>query len=302
MHIALITEDRYEVPDISNPYEQQILEDDQALMAELEACGISAVRVSWSNSNIDWKSYDLAVFRTPWDYFHRYQEFSAWLAATAKKLPIVNPPETISWNINKRYLFELEELGVAIPEGKFLEAGMECALERMVKEAGWDTVILKPAVSGAARETYKFAQSQVSNYEERFQKLVAKEDMLIQAFQHPVLEKGEYSLMYFGGRYSHAVLKKAKPGDFRVQDDFGGSFEKVNPPQDMKTFADLVLQKTPCQHTYARVDVMWNNAGFPCLAELELIEPELWLRLHPEAAKNFAHGIQKTIQRLAINS
>jgi hypothetical protein len=119
--------------------------------------------------------------------------------------------------------------------------------------------------------------------------------MLLQEFQNPVLEKGEVAYMLFGGKYSHAVLKKAKPGDFRVQDDFGGTVHDYQPSAEEIEFAEHAVGYCQPAPIYARVDVIWNNQDELCVSELELIEPELWSRKHHGAAELFAEALSKIV-------
>jgi glutathione synthase/RimK-type ligase-like ATP-grasp enzyme len=121
--------------------------------------------------------------------------------------------------------------------------------------------------------------------------LIRQEAMMVQEFQHQVLTKGEVALMVLGGKFTHAILKKAKKGDFRVQDDFGGTVTLYVPtPQEIR-FAEKVVTRCNPQPVYARVDAIWDNQDQLVLSELELIEPELWFRFNPDAARQLAKAI-----------
>lgn len=121
--------------------------------------------------------------------------------------------------------------------------------------------------------------------------------MLLQEFQNNILENGEISFMVFGGKFTHAVLKKANGGDFRVQDDWGGTVHEYSPSADEIKFAEEVVAKSHPHLPYARVDVMKDNRGKLSLIELELFEPELWFRKHHPAAELFAGIILETVQK-----
>lgn len=120
-----------------------------------------------------------------------------------------------------------------------------------------------------------------------------REDFMIQPFQNAVPISGEWSYIFFGEQFSHAVLKKAKPGDFRVQDDFGGTVQLHEVQPSEIDFARSVLQACLEIPDYARVDVVLDNEGKPAVSEIELIEPELWFRLQKKAANDFAAFIIK---------
>jgi len=197
----------------------------------------------------------------------------------------------IRWNLDKHYLEELCRKGVNIPPTRFIERGDREPLARWVDRAGWEEVILKPVISGAARHTYRFTPARTPVYEAIFRELIGKESMMIQEFQYRVPEKGEVAFMVMGGKYTHAVLKQSKAGDFRVQDDFGGIVSGYDPTPDEIAWAEEVVRLTGLGPIYARVDAILDNRGLPAVSELELIEPELWFRLNPEAADILADAI-----------
>ena len=118
-------------------------------------------------------------------------------------------------------------------------------------------------------------------------RLVADGDVMVQPFVTSVAEAGEVSLVYFGGRFSHAIRKQPAAGDFRVQDMYGGTVHAHQPTDAELAVADAVLARTPAPTTYARIDLV-EFAGAPALMEAELIEPELFLGATAEAAMNFA--------------
>lgn len=289
--IAILTEKRYEHPLESNDYIENLLLEDRLVQEALEKNGLKVIRVDWSRPDIEWEKVRFALFRTTWDYFDRFPEFSSWLDRTSKKTEFINPLKTIHWNLDKHYLLDLEKAGVSIPPTSFAETGSSRLLVDWFKECGWDKAILKPAVSGAGRHTYKLDQENVHEYESLFQELIAAESMMLQEFLEPVLDRGEISLMVFGGKFSHAILKKAKPGDFRVQDDFGGTVHPYEASPEEIAFAENVMKSIDPVPVYGRVDIMWDNQGEAVVSEVELIEPELWFRFHESAADMLADEV-----------
>ena len=159
-----------------------------------------------------------------------------------------------------------------------------------------DEFVLKPCIAGGARHTYRFHLSDWEKYASLFSELIANEAMMIQEFQHRIVSEGEFSLMVFNGEFTHAVLKKAKAGDFRVQDDWGGTVEKYQPNSEEIAFALKAFECCPEPPLYGRADIFYDNQGNLALAELEIFEPELWFRMHPNAAKVFAKGLIKKIK------
>jgi signal recognition particle subunit SEC65 len=295
--VTLITDSRYVNPQKIDWYIQNILDDDKLVTQALEKRGLKVNRMNWDNPRYNWSESRYIVFRTTWDYFDRFSEFAAWLKKVSTLTKLINSTETIWWNIDKHYLQDLNNRGIAIPRTLFIEKGDTRSLASIVKSSGWTTCILKPAVSGAARHTYKFNAIETQPHETIFQELIQQEAMLLQEFQHNITTKGEVALMVFGGKYSHAVLKKAKQGDFRVQDDFGGSVHEYTPSAGEIQFAEKVVACVSPLPVYARVDVIWDNADQLCVSELELIEPELWFRKFPPAAEMMADAIVKELSR-----
>lgn len=296
--VVVLTDHRYVAPKKISPYIKNVLLEDRLVQEALENQGLKVVRKSWDDPNFDWSTTKFALFRTTWDYFDRYSEFSKWLEITSKKTRFINSQKLIHWNIDKHYLQDLSNNGVTIPKTVFIEKGTTITLANAISYSeanhrfNTDAYILKPCVSGAARHTYKIHKDEIERYESIFQKLVAEEAMMLQEFQKNIVSEGEVSMMVFNGAFTHAVLKIAKPGDFRVQDDFGGTVHNYTPNQEQITFAQSVVKAAPELPIYARVDIFRDNGGDWALAELEIFEPELWFRLNPSAATTLALAIK----------
>ncbi len=286
--MTILTESRYVDPSTDNPYIRNILQEDRLVRTALEKRGLKVDRCRWDDPGKDWTDTEYILFRSTWDYFDRFPEFFSWLEQVKHQTRMVNPYEVIRWNLDKHYLQELSDAGINIPPTRFIEKGDNTPLARWVEQTGWDEIILKPVVSGAARHTYRFPPGDAGSHEAIFRQLVSEESMMIQEFQHQVPLKGEVALMLMGGKFTHAIIKKAREGDFRVQDDFGGTVEHFEPgPSDIE-FAERVVALSGYSPVYARVDAILDNQGQLAVSELELIEPELWFRFHPPAADQLA--------------
>ena len=289
--ITLLTETQHVSPESPDWYQQNILTEDGLVAEALERAGLRVTRVGWDDPGFDWSQTRCALFRTTWDYFHRFDEFRPWLERVRTQTTLINPARQILWNLDKHYLADLAEAGVRVAETRFIPVGSDASLAEHLAAAGWDEVVLKPAVSGAARHTYWFDAGRVGEFEAVYRELIASEAMLLQPFQKKVMSEGEYSFVVIGGRYSHAVLKVAKEGDFRVQDDFGGSVhEHTATPAEIE-FAEAAVAACEPLPAYARVDVFEDNEGQMAVGELELVEPELWFRNAPAAADRLAGHI-----------
>jgi len=293
--IVILTDHRYVNPKKADWYTQQVLDEDGLLQSALENKGLKVCKKDWADKNFDWTSTKYAIFRTTWDYFERFDEFFIWLENTKNKTTFINSSEVINWNIDKHYLQDLVKNKINIAPTLFIEKGDTVNLAQLFKKTNWTEAVLKPAISGAARHTYRINPSNCAELEAVFQELIENECMLFQEFLNNITTQGEISLILIGGKYTHAVKKIAKTGDFRVQDDHGGRVEKYTPSKEEIVFAENCLAANPFKPMYARVDLVYDNNNNPSLSELELIEPELWFRNYPEAAEKLAEEIAKKI-------
>lgn len=202
----------------------------------------------------------------------------AWEAAG---IPMANSVPLLRWNTDKRYLFDLEAKGVPVIPTVFTEALSESDIADARTRFG-DTVIVKPPVSGGADGTYRLTPGDSVPAD------VAGRPMLIQPMMAAIATEGEYSLFYFGGAFSHAILKVPSAGDFRVQEQFGGREITVEASEDARAVAEQALRAAPGEALYARIDMVRGADGALRLMELELIEPALFLSHAPDGGKLFA--------------
>jgi glutathione synthase/RimK-type ligase-like ATP-grasp enzyme len=289
--ITILTCAAYLQLDVSKPYEANIKLEYDLLKSALEKKGVTVERTNWDNTSYDFSSTDAVVFRTIWDYFERSAEFEIWLKKVSELTKVINPLSLVSWNIDKHYLADLQAKGIAIMDTVFVDTGAHETLQSISKKKGWKDIVIKPAISGAAFHTYKIMASEIAEKEDLFKQLVAERDMLVQEFQPTIMTKGEASLMVFNGKFTHAVLKKAKEGDFRVQDDFGGTVHSYEPTKEEIAFAEKTFAACDVLPAYGRADIVWDKNDTPQLSELEIVEPELWVRNYPDSANDFADGI-----------
>lgn len=297
--IVLLSTDKYMPSETQNPLATNCILENELVAKALRQEGLTVGIISWLDSDFEWESTSYVLLRTPWDYFERFEEFSDWFQATTEKTVFINSWELVEWNMDKNYLKDLAAKGIHLPNTYFipkncsysLQEAMVLAENQFEKEC--PTWVLKPCVAAGAFNTYKFNKEEVGAYEERFKILVTEGDFMLQEFQHSILEKGEVSLMLFNGEFTHAVLKLPKMGDFRVQDDYGGSVENYDASQEEVSLAKQVVKAAPEVTDYARVDIFEDNQGELALAELEIFEPELWFRLKPEAAEVMAKQLKK---------
>lgn len=295
--VIILTAKKYINPKELNVYSKNILLEDEYVKTSLEKVGLKVKRLSWDDDSFNWSSTKYILFRTTWDYFDRYKEFSKWLNKVSKETTLLNSETIIRWNIDKHYLLDLQKKGVHICESYFVEATEKRTLKELTAHYKLKEFVLKPCVSGGGRHTYKVDLDTINKYEEIFKELIAKEAMILQPFQYNIIDKGEISLILINGKFTHAVLKTAQKGDFRVQDDFGGTVHSYTPTLSEIKFAERALKACNELPIYARVDIFIDNNTKLAIAELELIEPELWFRNEPKAADELAKEIKQLINK-----
>jgi len=290
--VAILTEKRYLVSKSNDWYIQNIIKEDGLVQQELEKLNITCERKAWDD-DFNPLSFKFALFRTTWNYFDELARFMGFLKNCKNSIALINPYDQIVWNLNKRYLLALEKLGINIPQTYIAAKNCKKTLRKIVEHQDWKEIVIKPCVSAAGWNTHYVKCPNSYEAEKLFSDLNKTCDVIVQCFQQNIIQKGEMSFMVIDGKYSHAVLKKAKAGDFRVQDDFGGSVIPYGPTKKEITFVQHVIQSIPFNPIYARVDVIVDNFNKLAVSELELIEPEMWFRFHDKAAHRLAQAIKR---------
>ncbi|MDE0597659.1 MAG: hypothetical protein OSB51_00655 [Dokdonia donghaensis] len=257
--VTILTCQKYLNPKVITTYEQNILDERKLITQALENLGLKVHCTAWDDAEYDWSQTRAVVFRTIWDYFERYDEFSAWLGIVKTKTQLVNSYDLIQWNIDKHYLEDLQDKGVAIVPTEYVDTGSYRSIAEVCLERDWQDVVIKPAIAGGAFHTHKVLEFERADYEEVFENLVAERDMLIQPFVPTISSRGEASLMVFNGEFTHAILKKPKQGDYRVQDDWGGTVHPYSPTQEEITFAEDCFKACSTMPAYGRADILWGE-------------------------------------------
>lgn len=252
--------------------------DDALAISELGRRGWQVDEVPWTR-DAAWDTYACAVVRTTWDYQQDPPRFLAALDRIAAATRLWNPVEVIGWNLHKSYLGELARRGVAVVPTTYGRGHPPAVLP--------GRHVLKPVVSANADDTFVVDGGVAPDVAARF----AGREWMLQPFVPSVLAEGEHSLFYFADRYSHAVVKRPQPGDFRVQEEHGGAIAAETPAGDLRAAADAVIAAVGQTLLQARVDLVRLEDGTPALMELELIEPSLYFRMDPGAAGRFADAL-----------
>jgi glutathione synthase/RimK-type ligase-like ATP-grasp enzyme len=265
--------------------------DDQLVLPALAACGLDPVPAVWSDARVAWDSFDAVVVRSCWDYHLRASAFAAWLACLESAgIPVFNSPAILWWNADKRYLLDLARRGVATIPTMVVEQGGAREIARVAAAEGWSRFVVKPAVSASGYETYAITAPLDDRALIAASRAAAAGDVLVQPFADEVPRDGEYSFTFIDGAYSHATIKRAAAGEFRVQTEHGGRVDRAAPTDSLVAQASRVLGVLPETPLYARVDGIARDDAF-LLMELELIEPNLFLAYDAGAPLRLATAI-----------
>ena len=263
--------------------------DERLLVRALAERGVEAVPATWHDPAVRWEAFAAVIIRSTWDYHERHAEFLGWIGRLESLgVPTWNPPPLLRWNSEKTYLADLSAAGIPVTPTRF--ATGDASLEAMLGAERWSEAVVKPAISATAHETFRVRQGDAAVFGATWRRLLARGTVLVQPLVREIVEHGEWSLCFPGGAFTHAVLKRAKPGDFRVQEEWGGSTERRDPPAGAVEAAARALRCAPGEWLYARVDGCMVDGQFQ-VTELEMLEPTLYLDKEPGAPGRFADAI-----------
>lgn len=246
--------------------------------------------IDWTKAD-DLGRFDLVTPLLAWGYPRDCPRWFALLdRMEAEGIPVSNPVGILRWNSDKAYLAELGDAGIATVPSYVAESCADADLAYARSLFSTDIIVAKPPISGGADGTYCLRTGDPVPAD------VAGQRMILQPFLPTIATEGEYSLFYFDGVFSHAIIKHPAKGDFRVQEQFGGYEEAIDPPAAAcalaaEAMAAAVRLTGGGALTYARVDMLRDSEGVFRLMELELIEPSLFLKFAPDGGAAFAKAL-----------
>jgi len=273
-------------------------EDLVPLDVALRETGVDASIVDWDDASIDWSLFDLTVLRSTWDYSTRLAEFLAWIDRIAPATTLLNPQDVVRWNTDKHYLAQLANAGVPTVPSTFVEPGddVRSSLDAFLARSG-DEFVVKPSVGAGSRDAQRYASSESDAALAHAKRLLdADRSVLLQPYLGRVDAYGETALMFFEGRFSHAIRKGPllRRGEGPTRALFAAEHITTREASaDEIAVAEQTLAAIPFAKPllYARVDLIHDDAGAPCVLELELAEPSLFFAQAPGSAERFAQAI-----------
>lgn len=269
--------------------------DDRILVDELRKRGMTVSAATWSDPGVDWPLSRLCLVRSTWDYHTRYEEFRRWLDYVASVSVVRNDPGLLTWNSHKSYLREIEARGVPVVPSAWLKLGQPANLRAIRADRGWGDTVIKPA-RGAATHGVMHVRSYESSQrigQAHLDRLLAKNDVLVQPYFESVRDYGERALIFIDGTYSHAVTKKAFDTVLAVRD---APLARVEASKDEQGIASSALGSCPGATLYARVDLLYDGRR-SCINEIELIEPALYFGANTTAAVQLADALERQLHQ-----
>ncbi|MBI1803417.1 MAG: hypothetical protein HY033_06565 [Ignavibacteriae bacterium] len=272
----------------------ELTDDDRIASQALRSEGVRIVPVVWNEPSTEWAEFDVVVVRSCWDYHRAPDAFRSWIDSMEEHdVRIWNPPNILRWNMEKTYLCDIEKRGIAIPRTIFLNDTDSFDARSIIDRIGTSDVVIKPAISASAWRTWRCSLINFSSDDRnRLDELSRQSNIMVQEFMPEIIKDGEWSFIFFGDRFSHAVRKYPGSKDFRVQKEHGGRYHPIqNLPVPLVQEAEKIITTIEEPILYARVDGI-EREGKLILMELELIEPQLFFDSHPDAVKRFMEQLR----------
>ncbi len=233
--------------------------------------GLTIEPVRWALPQ-DWKRFGAVMVNCAWDYQDRHEDFLATLDRIAMMgVPVFNSPDVVRWNIRKTYLRDFEARGVPIIPTRWPENPSARDIHEAFAAFGTDDVVLKRQVGGGARAQVRYNRGNLPD-----DGPIMDRPGMIQPFVPSIATEGEYSFLFVDGEFSHALVKRARQGDYRIQEAYGGKSQRIEPAREDERQAHSVLEALDEPQLYARVDMVRGADGRLMLMELEVIEPYLY--------------------------
>ncbi|MEP6692205.1 MAG: hypothetical protein ABJD07_13680 [Gemmatimonadaceae bacterium] len=269
---------------------------DALAAAALSARGLTVRSAIWDSTEPrDLDAGTVVVMRSVWDYHLHADRFRGWITGLEhRRFRVFNSPALSRWNMDKGYLRDLRRGKIETLPTSFVPKGERTTLAHELGALGAIEAVVKPAISASAHDTWRTSLAAVADDEARFTALLARGAVLVQEYTHTIESEGEWSLVFLAGRFSHAVRKRPKAGDFRVQREHGGTATLERAPAAVIAAASRVLDALDEVPLFARVDGIEIGGRFT-LMELECLDPELFFELVPHAAESFAAALVAAI-------
>ena len=268
---------------------------DEPLCKVLMARGHTVYSVPWNGAQEAFYDTDIVVIRACWDYSQSPDEFAEWISDLEHaSVRLHNKPDVIRWNMDKRYLLDLQARGIRMPETVVITVAQNEDLLTEIERRGWDEAVAKPLVGQSGLGVMRLHPKSFDSWPDLSS---GPRQIVLQEFRPEISTLGETILVFFAGCFSHAVRRVVAPGEWRSNSRYGARKVKCSVSAEIIRQAQEVLSVLTHPPLYARVDGLIDDDSLT-LMELELIEPDLGFAEVPDAAKTFARHIEDHLQSM----
>ncbi|RED15331.1 ATP-grasp domain-containing protein [Parasphingopyxis lamellibrachiae] len=251
------------------------------------ANGGSLTALAWDDANVDWSAFDAALIGSTWDYQDNLKTFMARLENIEAHTALFNSCATVRWNSRKTYLRELESKGVQTVPTLWLDTPREKDVQQAFDRLDNDDLVFKRQIGANAEGQCRLHRGDPVP--------PMPEPMMAQPFLPSIQSEGEMSLIIIDGAFSHALIKSAAAGEYRIQSSYGGSERGHDADQKDRAAAAAIVEALDETPLYARVDMARGDDGHMLLMELELIEPFLYPLQGPELGARLYAGLENRL-------
>lgn len=262
--------------------------DEELLMGALAEAGVDALLVAWDDASVNWSEFTCVILRSPWNYITQLDEFLAWAGEASRTSSLFNPLPVVEWNTHKGYLRDLATRGIPIVPTAWVGAGAGSGLAELMVDNGWTDVVAKPVVGAGSYLTDRITEPGTKEAQRFWAALCEHGEVMVQPYMQSVEEYGERSIMWIDGEFTHAIRKSPRLGDAEESVS-----EALPIADDELQLSRRIIDGLEDDLLYARIDLIRDADGQPLLAELELVEPSLFLRQSPAALERLVTGIKE---------
>ncbi len=259
---------------------------DDALVASLKTLGHDVSSPAWTSRDVLWHRFDVVMVRTTWDWYHDPEKFRDWIARVAMRTKMLNPPTCLQWGLDKRFLLDLAAAGVPVVPTLAMHVPDIKRAQTWAKHYGYEKLVLKPSLSAGAVGIVVTATIDLSEFLPL--NWPSQGVRLVQPYFKSIETLGELSIIIINDVVSHAVCERPKPGDFRIQSEWGGRTIRMVPPASAVAVAKAAYAALAGAPFYARIDLVVDDEGHYRVIEAEVVEPDLFFSHVPEAAETLA--------------
>jgi hypothetical protein len=271
--------------------------DDEHAIAPLAELGWEVSTLSWRQTGIPWSRFYAVVIRSTWDYWNDVPAFLETLARINRETRLANPLGLVHWNLAKTYMRDLEGKGIGVVPTLWLDGLGDSSAGRCADRLGSNEMVVKPVIGANGQDAFRFSGNEGPARWAGISARFPGRACMVQPFMQNVVTEGEYSLFFFNGLFSHAILKTPAANEFRSQEEHGAELRAIEPEPRLLSRGQQVIAALSTVPLYGRIDFVRNDAGDFDVMELELIEPSLYLRMDTAAPTRFAEAIDAWFQK-----